>query len=244
MIITENIAERFLKDNDSVDLQPFTSIDDAAAESLSKYKGVLWLDGLTELSDAAFETLSKHDGGLGLNGLTELSNAAIKSFLKKIPGDLSFEIKNYRRIAPTVVEDGEERPFYPNEGGEWTDEADFIFSSTNGLYINDDLLERFGTAEIHIAVVENEMGQFTYIDHKHDVDSIDDQFIKLFAKVAKPALVEEHYFTDGLKKGALPCEIELSSLCCDVSDEGDALMLPILKAYPEFIKKYARETPS
>ncbi|MDA7532383.1 hypothetical protein OAK70_02420 [Akkermansiaceae bacterium] len=131
MIITENIAEQFLKDNDSVDLQPFTSIDDAAAESLSKYKGVLWLDGLTELSDAAFETLSKHDGGLGL-------------------------------------------------------------------------------------------------DHKHDVDSIDDQFIKLFAKVAKPALVEEHYFTDGLKKGALPCEIELSSLCCDVSDEGDALMLPIL----------------
>ena len=122
MIITENIAERFLKDNDSVDLQPFTSIDDAAAESLSKYKGVLWLDGLTELSDAAFETLSKHDGGLGLNGLTELSNAAIKSFLKKIPGDLSFEIKitvglpqrlsrteRSVRFTPTKVESGQMR---------------------------------------------------------------------------------------------------------------------------------------
>lgn len=43
MKITENIAEQFLKDDDSVDLQPYTSKDDAAAESLSKHDGDVYL---------------------------------------------------------------------------------------------------------------------------------------------------------------------------------------------------------
>ena len=43
MKITENIAEQFLQDNDSVDLKPYTSKDDAAAESLSTHDGDIYL---------------------------------------------------------------------------------------------------------------------------------------------------------------------------------------------------------
>ena len=52
-ILTKDIAEEFLKDDQSVSLLEFTSIEDSAAESLSKHQGQLSLDGLTELSDAA-----------------------------------------------------------------------------------------------------------------------------------------------------------------------------------------------
>ena len=82
-IITKDIAEEFLKDEYSVDLEEFTSIEDAAAESLSKHEGdYLDLSGLTELSDAAAESLSKQQGDLNLDGLTELSDAAAESFSK------------------------------------------------------------------------------------------------------------------------------------------------------------------
>ena len=76
-VLTREIAERFLEDEDSVDLEEFTAIEDVAAESLSKHEGDLDLDGLTSLSDAAAESLSKHEGDeLSLNGLTSLSDAA------------------------------------------------------------------------------------------------------------------------------------------------------------------------
>ncbi len=58
-VLTKEIAEQFLADVDS-DLGEFTAIENAAAESLSKNKGWLRLDGLTSLSDAAAESLSKH----------------------------------------------------------------------------------------------------------------------------------------------------------------------------------------
>ena len=57
-ILTKDIAEEFLKDDQSVSLLEFTSIEDSAAESLSKHQGQLSLVGLTELSDAAAESLS------------------------------------------------------------------------------------------------------------------------------------------------------------------------------------------
>ena len=50
-VLTKEIAEKFLADEDSVDLSEFTAIEDDAAESLSKYNGDLDLSGLTELSD-------------------------------------------------------------------------------------------------------------------------------------------------------------------------------------------------
>ena len=104
-ILTKEIAQQFLEDEDSVDLAEFTSIEDAAAvslskvdgwlslngltslsdeaaESLGKVKGVLNLNGLTELSDAAAEGLGKNEGGLSLNGLTSLSDAAAESLSK------------------------------------------------------------------------------------------------------------------------------------------------------------------
>ena len=51
-VLTKEIAEQFLADEDSVDLSEFTMIEDAAAESLNKHEGDLWLEGLTSLSPA------------------------------------------------------------------------------------------------------------------------------------------------------------------------------------------------
>jgi len=74
-VLTKEIAEQFLADEDSVRLSKFTAIEDAAAESLSKYEGTyLYLNNLTELSDAAAKSLSKHEGYLSLSGLTSLSD--------------------------------------------------------------------------------------------------------------------------------------------------------------------------
>ena len=62
--------------DDSVDLDDFTTIEDTAAESLSKHERSLELNSLAEFSDAAAESLSRHDLYLDLSGLTELSDAA------------------------------------------------------------------------------------------------------------------------------------------------------------------------
>ena len=55
-VLTKEIAEQFLEDEDSVDLSEFTAIDDDAAEVLSGSEWMLELDGLTTLSDAAAAT--------------------------------------------------------------------------------------------------------------------------------------------------------------------------------------------
>lgn len=81
-VLTREIAEQFLVDEDSVTLDVFSQIEDAAAESLSRHQGYLCLDGLKTLSDAAAESLSKHRGDLYLDGLETLSDAAAKSFSK------------------------------------------------------------------------------------------------------------------------------------------------------------------
>ena len=63
-VLTKEIADEWIADEDSHDLCEFEAIDDAAAESLSKHKGELGLGDLTELSDAAIESLSNHKGGI------------------------------------------------------------------------------------------------------------------------------------------------------------------------------------
>jgi len=88
IVLTQEIAEQYIADEDSFDLGEFTRIDDAAAESLAKHEGYLSLGGLTELSNAAAESLAKHKGGLDLNGLTELSDVAA-GFLAKYEGELN-----------------------------------------------------------------------------------------------------------------------------------------------------------
>lgn len=52
-LLTKEIAEQFVEDEDSVDLSEFTTIEDGAAESLSKSGSSLWLNGLTTLSEYA-----------------------------------------------------------------------------------------------------------------------------------------------------------------------------------------------
>ena len=47
-MLTKEIAEQYLADEDSVDLSEFTAIEDAAAESLSKHEEDLYLDDLTD----------------------------------------------------------------------------------------------------------------------------------------------------------------------------------------------------
>lgn len=77
-LLTKEIAEQLIDNEDSVDLREFTGIEDAGAESLAGYDGSLDLPSLTSISDAAAESLSKHEFGLCL-GVEELSGAAALS---------------------------------------------------------------------------------------------------------------------------------------------------------------------
>ena len=81
------MAQSFLDDPNSVNLGDFTSITDAAAETLSKHQGDLDLSGLTEISDSAAEALSKHQGRLHL-GLAKLSDAGAEA-LSKYQGEIN-----------------------------------------------------------------------------------------------------------------------------------------------------------
>jgi hypothetical protein len=75
--LTKEIAEEFLADPYSVQLDIFTKINDAAAWVLAGHGGSLSLDGLTELSDAAAQALAERQAEyISLDGLTELSDAA------------------------------------------------------------------------------------------------------------------------------------------------------------------------
>jgi hypothetical protein len=42
-ILTLEIAEKLLKDDQSLDIAKFTTLEDAAAKVLAKYEGTLWL---------------------------------------------------------------------------------------------------------------------------------------------------------------------------------------------------------
>lgn len=64
-ILTLEIAERFLKNNNSVDLDQFTYIEESAGEALSKHKGSLSLRGITTLSKAAASSLARAEPSLG-----------------------------------------------------------------------------------------------------------------------------------------------------------------------------------
>ena len=124
-VLTREIAEqRILVDEYSVDFSEFTSIEDDAAESLSKYEGDLYLSGVTELSDAAAkslsncwslslggltqlsevvgESLTKIEGVLSLNGLTHLSEAAAQS-LSKYRGRV-LDLNNLTQLSDVVAE--------------------------------------------------------------------------------------------------------------------------------------------
>jgi hypothetical protein len=69
---------------EELSLNGLTSMSDAAAESISNYRNWLHLEKLTSLSDAAVERLSKHKGGILHLGLLTLSDAAAASLSKHV----------------------------------------------------------------------------------------------------------------------------------------------------------------
>ena len=85
--LSDAAAEMLSKFKGMLNFYKLTTLSDAAVESLSKHKGLLRLGGLTTLSDAAAESLSKHKGDIDLYGLTTLSDAAAES-LSKLRGNL------------------------------------------------------------------------------------------------------------------------------------------------------------
>ena len=91
-VLTKEIAEQFLANEESVDLSEFTAIEDEAAESLSKYEGTLWLEGLTSLSDAAANSLSECASCLVLNifGLVGETGKWTQS-IRKLAGNIKLE---------------------------------------------------------------------------------------------------------------------------------------------------------
>ena len=63
MLLTNSSGCASSFEGQALNLPYLTELSDVAAESLSKHKGELCLNGLTELSDAAAESLSKHQFG-------------------------------------------------------------------------------------------------------------------------------------------------------------------------------------
>jgi hypothetical protein len=82
MTITKEIAAQFLKDPKSVDLSEFSSVEDAAAQSLAKFEGDLSLNGLKSLSAEAAICLASHKGNLSFEGLEILTDEAAAALSK------------------------------------------------------------------------------------------------------------------------------------------------------------------
>lgn len=83
-VLTLVQVERWLEDEDSVDIAKFTAIDEDAAAALGQSEGDwLELDGLTSLSEGAASALGKFKGKkVSLNGLTSLSEGAVAALGK------------------------------------------------------------------------------------------------------------------------------------------------------------------
>jgi hypothetical protein len=120
MTLTKEIAEQFLKNEKSVDLSEFTSVEDAAAKSLvitdaaaqalaQYHRRNLCLDGLTSLSDGAALALSQHKGNLELNGLTILSDGAAQALSQHKGGLLELN-------GLTILSDGAAQALGQHEG--------------------------------------------------------------------------------------------------------------------------------
>jgi len=80
-ILTKEIAEQFIADEDSVDLTEFTKIDEDAAEVLSNCSNDLFLDNLVEISDDVAKSFARHSGRLVLSEINELSDVAVESIV-------------------------------------------------------------------------------------------------------------------------------------------------------------------
>ena len=89
-ILTLDVVERFLENEESDLIRCRETIEDAAAVALASYKGdELRLDGLTEISDASAAALAKYEGELYLGNLSELSDVAAAALAEHKGGRLS-----------------------------------------------------------------------------------------------------------------------------------------------------------
>jgi hypothetical protein len=87
-VLTKEIAEQFLADEESVDLSEFTAIEDEAAESISRSSNrekYLHLSSIKCVTDSAATALSEFTGGIDFSSLVQISDEAI---LKLASGDV------------------------------------------------------------------------------------------------------------------------------------------------------------
>ena len=127
--ISKEVAEQFLTRKDTLGLSRFSSMDDAAAEILSRYDGgELYLDGLATLSEVVAESLSKFKGELWLGGINELSDTAFK-YLSKVEGSL--QLSSLTSLSDTAAKylSNHRGGLYLNGLGELSDYATKCLSS-------------------------------------------------------------------------------------------------------------------
>jgi uncharacterized damage-inducible protein DinB len=75
-VLTKEIAEQFLEDDESVDLSEFTAIEDEAAEVLIRCTEHLDLSGIRYLSDRSAESLTKSLATISLHSLASISETS------------------------------------------------------------------------------------------------------------------------------------------------------------------------
>ena len=110
LMITEEVARRYLRNPSEVEIESFTSITDAAAFILSENDAEvdslcgqsISLSGLTSLSDASARALAQFRGTIFLQGLTDLSDRAAKEFSKHRDGSLYLD--GLTTLSPTAAE--------------------------------------------------------------------------------------------------------------------------------------------
>ncbi|MDA7524936.1 hypothetical protein N8667_05070 [Verrucomicrobia bacterium] len=81
-ILTKEIVEKVLRQDEEACFDEFTSIEDDAVEILSKHDDLIWLNALEIISAEAFDSLSSHQGGIQLMGLKEITDELAKSMAK------------------------------------------------------------------------------------------------------------------------------------------------------------------
>ena len=131
-VLTKEIAEQFMKEEDSVDLSLYSEFEDSAIEALSNYDGQLSLDalvkevkeweylgsfnhGVRENGEALACLLSKHKGDLEFDMVLELSEEEAKA-LANHRGNLAFgSLKSITKTTETILSEkrSQEKLKYP-----------------------------------------------------------------------------------------------------------------------------------
>lgn len=123
-VLTKEIAEQFLNEEDSVDLSVYSEFEDSAIEDLSNYDGQLSLDAFVkevkkweylEKGEALACLLSKHKGDLEFDMLLELSEEEARA-LANHSGNLSFgSLKSITKTTETILSEkrSKEKLKYP-----------------------------------------------------------------------------------------------------------------------------------